>query len=172
MSLDGAITLGSNLVKQILFSFVTVCLVSVAAIGQSAATGNVSDTEKKAIMKVFEDYLIAMQAEQTERDRVRERLLTEEYFYMGLDGLPAGKSHVMARQKRNGLRINSMKMTDIVIRMYGNTAILTMRSVGEGVDMGKAWGGDGTQNGHTTVMVKQKGKWLVAADIVGVDVEK
>ena len=57
------------------------------------------------------------------------------------------------------------------IRIYKNTAILTMRSTGAGVDMGEAWGGDGVENGHTTVMVKRKGKWLVAADIIGRDVE-
>jgi hypothetical protein len=156
---------------QILIIFVTICLVSLAAIGQSPAKGNLSEAEKKAIITVFDEYLKAMQADQPERDRVRERLLTEDYFYMGMDGLPAGKSHVMQRQKRNGLRINSMKMTDIVIRLYGNTAILTMRSAGAGVDMGKPWGGDGKENGHTTVMVKQKGKWRVAADVIGVEVE-
>lgn len=156
---------------QLLKIIVIVLLFSPAAIGQSAATGNLSDSEKKAIMAVFDEYLKAMQAEQPERDRVREKLLTEEYFYMGMDGLPAGKSHVMQRQKRNGLRINSMKMTDIVIRLYCNTAILTMRYSGAGVDMGKPWGGDGKEEGFTTVMVKQKGKWLVAADIFGVEVD-
>ena len=157
---------------QILIIFLTICLFSLAAIGQSPTKGSPSEAEKKAIMRVFDEYLKAMQSDQPERDRVRETLLTEDYFYMGMDGLPAGKSHVMQRQKRNGLRITSMKMTDIVIRVYGNAAILTMRSAGAGVDMGKPWGGDGKRNGHTTVMIKEKGKWLVAADVVGVEVDE
>jgi hypothetical protein len=121
-------------------------------------------------MKVFDEYLKAMQADQAERDRVRERLLTEDYFHMGVDGLPAGKDFVMQRQKRNGLRINTMKMTGIEIRLYGDTAILTMRSTGSGVDKGNSWGGDGKENGHTTVMVKQKGVWRIAADVVGLEI--
>ena len=158
--------------KQISISFVIVCLLSLAAFGQSVGTNTVSNSEKQAIMKVFNEYLKAMQADQTERDRAREQLLTDDYFYMGVDGLPAGKKFVMERQKRNGLRIKSLKMTDIEIRLYENTAILTMRSTGAGVDMGQAWGGDGKENGHTTIMIKQKGVWRIAADIVGREVEK
>ncbi len=157
--------------RQISRLFLIICLLSLAAFGQSVRTNPAISSEKQAIMKVFNEYLKAMQADQTERDRVRERLLTEDYFYMGVDGLPAGKTFLMQRQKRNGLRINSLKMTEIEIRLYENTAILTMRSVGSGVDKGQAWGGDGKENGHTTVMVKQKGAWRIAADIVGVDIE-
>ncbi len=157
--------------RQFSLSFLIICLLSFAAFGQSGGTKTAIDSEKQAILKVFNEYLKAMQADQTERDRVRERLLTKDYFYMGVDGLPAGKDFVMQRQKRNGLRINSLKMTDIEIRLYENTAILTMLSTGAGVDMGQAWGGDGKENGHTTVMVKQKGKWLVAADIVAREIE-
>ena len=158
--------------RQISISFVIICLLSLAAFGQSVGTNTVSNSEKQAIMKVFNEYLKAMQADQTERDRVREQLLTDDYFYMGVDGLPAGKKFVMERQKRNGLRIKSLKMTDIEIRLYENTAILTMRSTGAGVDMGQAWDGDGKENGHTTIMIKQKGVWRIAADIVGREVEK
>jgi hypothetical protein len=147
------------------------CLLTLSAFGQSAQTNAAINSEKQAIMKVFNEYLKAMQADQTECDQVRERLLTEDYFYMGVDGLPAGKKFVMQRQKRNGLRFNSLKMNDLAIRLYENTAILTMRSAGSGVDKGQAWGGDGKENGHTTVMVKQKGVWRIVADIVGQDVE-
>ncbi len=157
--------------RKISISFLFICLLSFAALAQSDRTKTAIDSEKQAILKVFNEYLKAMQADQTERDKVRERLLTEDYFYMGVDGLPAGKNFVMQRQKRNGLRINSLKMTDVEIRLYENTAILTMRSAGAGVDKGQAWGGDGKQNGHTTVMVKQKGVWRVAADVVGVEIE-
>ncbi len=62
-------------------------------------------------------------------------------------------------------------MAKVKIRIYKDTAILTMRSTGAGVDMGNSWGGDGVASGHTTVMVKQKGVWRIAADIVGRDIE-
>ena len=143
---------------------VAACLLTLSAFGQNGR-------EEQKILKVFNEYLEAMQMEQPGRDKVRERLLTEDYFYMGMDGLPADKKLVMERQKRNGLKINSLKMTEIKIRLYGKTAILTMRSTGAGVDKGESWGGDGVENGHTTVMIKRKGKWLIAADIVGRDVE-
>ncbi len=153
--------------RKVSVSFLAICMLGVAALGQSKA-----GAEKAAVLKVFNEYVKAMQAEQPERDRVRERLLTDDYFYMGMDGLPAGKSYVMQRQLRNGLRITEMKMSDIVIRLYDKTAILTMRSAGAGIDMGNPWGGDGNENGHTTVMVKQKGVWRVAADVIGVPVDK
>lgn len=139
-------------------------LLTLSAFGQN-------EREEQKILKIFNEYIEAMQMAQPERDKARARLLTEDYFYMGVDGLPAGKKFVMERQKRNGLKINSLKMTDIKIRVSGKTAILTMRSTGAGVDFGQAWGGDGVENGHTTVMIKQKGVWRVAADIVGRDIE-
>lgn len=155
-------------------------LVFILIVGASAAFAQTArpaakardEAEKQKILGVFNEYLAAMRQDQPERDRVRERLLTEDYVYLGVDGLPADKKLVMARQKRNGLKINSLVMSDVTIRLYENTAILTMRSAGAGVDKGQPWGGDGAENGHATVMVKQKGKWLVAADVVGRDVEK
>lgn len=150
--------------KQTALTIAAVLLLASAAFGQSA------ETEKKEILKVLNQYLKAMQADQPERDRVRERLLTEDYFYMGVDGLPASKKVVMERQKRNGLKINSLEMTSLTIHLYGDTAILTMRSEpNSGVDKGKPW--TGAAGGHTTVMVKQKGAWRVAADVVGRDIE-
>ena len=143
-----------------------------AAFAQTARPENKrNEDEKQKILRVYNEYLEAMQADQKERDRVRGRLLTDDYFYMGVDGLPADKRLVMERQKRNELKINSLVMTDVKILIYKDTAILTMRSTGAGVDKGAAWGGDGVANGHTTVMVKQKGAWRVAADIVGRDIE-
>jgi hypothetical protein len=156
--------------KQIVLTLIFASFLTFSAFGQSNGTKAGIEQEKQAILKVFAEYLKAMQADQVECDRVRTRLLTEDYFYMGVDGLPAGKNFVMQRQKRNGLRINSLKITDIEIRLYENTAILTMRSTGAGVDKGQAWG-DGKANGHTTVMVKQKGVWRVAADVIGLEIE-
>lgn len=155
--------------KNLIVLFAAILWLSSIAAAQPAKS---LSREEREILRVFDEYTKAMQFKQPERDAVRQRLLTADYFYMGMDGLPAAKDHVMARQKRNGLLITSMQMTDIRIRRYGDTAILTMRSAGAGLDFGQPWGGDGKQNGHTTVMVKQNGKWLIAADIIGVEVEE
>lgn len=63
-----------------------VCILGFTSFGQSKA-----DREKTKILAVFNEYVKAMQFEQPERDKARERLLTGEYFYMGMDGLPAGE---------------------------------------------------------------------------------
>jgi hypothetical protein len=57
-------------------------------------------------MKVFNEYIKAMQTDQPERDQVRVRFLTDHYFYMGVDSLPSRRKFVIERQKRNGLRIS------------------------------------------------------------------
>lgn len=128
-----------EIMKRIVLMIAAACLLTLSAFGQNGR-------EEQKILKVFNEYLEAMRMDQPERDKVRERILTEDYFYMGVDGLPAGKKFVMERQKCNGLKINSPVMSDIKIRLYKDTAILTMRSTGAGVDMGKAWGGDGVEN--------------------------
>lgn len=138
-----------------------------ATLGQNAKNA----AEEQEIIKVLNEYVNAMRQPQPERDRIRERLLTDDYFYMGIDGLPADKKFVMERQKRNGLRLTAFEFTDLTVRRYKNTAILTMRFTNSGVDLGRAFSGD-TPSGLTTVMVKQKGKWRVAADVVGREVAK
>lgn len=159
--------------KHFALAIPVVCLLALAAFGQTAAdrgTAKETAAKKREIVRVFDEYLKAMWADQPERDRVRERLLTADYFYMGVDGLPAAKKVVMERQKRNGLKINSLEMTNLNIHIYENTAILTMRSEpNSGVDQGKPW--TGAASGHTTVLVKQKGAWRIAADVVGRDIE-
>lgn len=147
------------------------CLLTLAAHGQTAAQSARIAAEEQTIIKVFNEYAAAMRQPQPERDRIRERLLTDDYFYMGIDGLPADKKFVIERQKRNGLRLTSFEFTDLKVRRYKNTAILTARFNNSGVDRGQPFSGD-APSGLTTVMVKQKGRWRVAADIVGREIEK
>lgn len=154
--------------KQIVLLMFFFYLLTFLAFGQTVAK-NVEESEKQMILKVLDEYQKAMQQSQPERDKVRERLLTEDYFYMGVDGLPAAKKFVMERQKRNGLRLSSVKMEEVNVRLYENTAIITMRMESAGVDKGNQFGG--SPNGMTIVLVKQKGVWLVAADIVGREIK-
>lgn len=154
--------------KQIALFIFVICLLTLAAFGQTAVKIT-AESEKQAILKVLDEYQKAMQQNQPERDKVRGRLLTEDYFYMGVDGLPAGKKFVMERQKNNGLQLSSFKATEINVRLYKNTAIVTMRMESAGVDKGTQFGG--SPNGMTTVLVKQKGFWRIAADIIGREIE-
>ena len=155
--------------KQIVLSVMLMCLLSLSAFGQSKVKVR-TYSDKQEIEKVFAEYLKVMQmADIKERDKIRERLLTEDYCYMGTDGIAVTKKQVMARQARNQLRLDSIKTTDLTVRVYDNTAILTMRFTNSGTDKGQPFSG-GT-NGFTTVMVKQKGVWLIAADIIGREIE-
>lgn len=67
-----------------LFVLLAICSHLAAQSTQPAA-----DREEREIRRVFDDYVKAMQLKQPERDAVRQRLLTTDYFYMGMDGLPA-----------------------------------------------------------------------------------
>lgn len=141
--------------------------ISSIAATESAANAN----EEAEIRRVLDEYLTAMQQPQPERDRARELLLTGDYFYLGVDGLPADKKFVMERQQRNGLKLNSLKTADVAIRRYGDTAIVTMRSASAGVDKNQSFGGDGAANGYATILIRQNGAWRIAADVVGREIK-
>lgn len=141
--------------------------ISSIAATESAANAN----EEAEIRRVLDEYLTAMQQPQPERDRARELLLTGDYFYLGVDGLPADKKFVMERQRRNGLKLNSLKAADVAIRRYGDTAIVTMRSASAGVDKNQSFGGDGAANGYATILIRQNGAWRIAADVVGREIK-
>ena len=102
----------------------------------------------------------------TERDNYRKPFVADGYFYHGEDGSPIDFDGLTKRQTSNVLKVDSTSLYDIRLFQYENTAIVTYKTYGKGVDKGKSW--EGFSSG-ICVISKGKDGWKVVSDIIGYD---
>ncbi len=75
-------------------------------------------------------------------------------------GMLANKAQVIAMFKAGDLKIESSKIEDMKVQMFGNTAVVTYRTTDKGMYKGKDISG---QYSWTDVFVKMGGKWKLVA---------
>lgn len=71
-------------------------------------------------------------------------------------GMFVSKAELMAQFKSGDLKIESTKIDDMKVHMFGNTAVVTYRTTDRGMYKGKDISGDYR---WTDVFVKMAGKW-------------
>jgi len=89
-----------------------------------------------------------------------ERVLADDYLAIGPLGQVITKSDTITARKNSQLHYDSIDMSDVVVRLYGNTAIVTGRADVKGKDLGEDFSGPYR---FTRVWVKRNGQWLAAS---------
>jgi len=89
-----------------------------------------------------------------------ERILADDVSYVHPTGKIETKAEVIAGFKAQDRKYKSIKRDDVVVRIYGNTAIVTGRNTISAEYQGKNYD---VQNRFTRVYVKQAGKWRLVA---------
>ena len=89
-----------------------------------------------------------------------ERILADDVSYVHPTGKIETKAEVIAGFKAQDRKYKSIKRDDVVVRIYGNTAIVTGRNSISAEYQGKNYD---VQNRFTRVYVKQTGKWQLVA---------
>ena len=89
-----------------------------------------------------------------------ERILADDVSYVHPTGKIETKAEVIAGFKAQDRKYKSIKRDDVVVRIYGNTAIVTGRNTISAEYQGKIYD---VQNRFTRVYVKQAGKWRLVA---------
>lgn len=100
------------------------------------------------------------------RDSLRAGLVTDGYFYQGLDGTPIGLEGLTARQTRNEFQLQERSFQDVVLHQHENTALVTYKLHSRGEDRGEPF--DDFRSG-ALVLTRTADGWRVAADILGQD---
>ena len=126
----------------------------ISALGQ-ASTATVSSEQE---IKALED----------ERNRAilngdaatLERMTSEDYTFITLRGELRTKSEIVKGFQSGSFKYDSRTISDLNVRVYGNTAIVTGRATQKGSERGKDYSGDYR---FTRVYVKQKGRWMTVA---------
>jgi ketosteroid isomerase-like protein len=86
-----------------------------------------------------------------------DRMTSEDYTFVTLRGELRTKSDILKGFSSGSFKYESRQISDLNVRVYGDTAVVTGRSVQKGVENGKDYSG---AYWFTRVYVKQKGRWL------------
>jgi len=89
-----------------------------------------------------------------------DRMTSDDYTFITLRGEMRTKSDILKGFASGSFHYESREISDLKVRVYGDTAIVTGRSVQKGMENGKDYSGG---YWFTRVYVKQKGRWLTVA---------
>jgi ketosteroid isomerase-like protein len=92
--------------------------------------------------------------------RALDKMTSDDYTFITLKGELRTKSDILKGFASGSFHYESREISDLKVRVYGDTAIVTGRSVQKGMENGKDYSGD---YWFTRVYVKQKGRWLTVA---------
>jgi ketosteroid isomerase-like protein len=90
-----------------------------------------------------------------------DRIYANDFIGIGPSGTVRTKPQVISDFTSGGLKFQSITTDDVRVRVYGNTAVETGRSIMSGQDKGKTVPRD---NRFTRVWVKQHGRWRLVAN--------
>ena len=85
-----------------------------------------------------------------------ERTLAEDYVAISPLGQVIGKAETVAARRTAQLRYDSIDVTDMVVRLYGSTAVVTARADVRGKELGEEFSGPYR---FTRVWVRRNGHW-------------
>ena len=89
-----------------------------------------------------------------------ERMTSDNYTFITLRGELRTKTEIVQGFKSGSFHYESRQISDLNVRVYGNAAIVTGRSIQKGRENGKDYSGDYR---FTRVYVKQDGRWQTVA---------
>jgi hypothetical protein len=85
-----------------------------------------------------------------------ERTLSDDYMGITPLGQVINKADTITARRSGQLRYESIEITDMVVRVHGNVAIVTARADVRGHDLGEEFNGPYR---YTRVWMRRNGKW-------------
>jgi ketosteroid isomerase-like protein len=89
-----------------------------------------------------------------------DRMTSPDYTFINQRGELRTKTEILDGFKSGAFQYGSRDVSDLMIRVYGNTAVVTGRAIQKGTENTKDYSGE---NRFTRVYVKQGGRWVSVA---------
>jgi ketosteroid isomerase-like protein len=89
-----------------------------------------------------------------------DRMTSDDYTFITLKGELRTKADILKGFASGSFHYESRQISDLKVRVYGDTAVVTGRSVQKGMENGKDYSGDYR---FTRVYVKERGRWVTVA---------
>jgi hypothetical protein len=144
---------GGFTMKTAAWLSVLMLLGSVAAVGQMKGGGKAEEE----LLKLERERLAAVEKGDTS---VLERDTADDYTLVNRNGQIRSKQETISDIKSGALKVESLKLDDAKVRLYGNTAVMVGHTTQTGTYNGKDISGS---TAFTRVWVKEGGKWKSVA---------
>jgi ketosteroid isomerase-like protein len=89
-----------------------------------------------------------------------ERMTADDYTFITLRGQLRTKAEIVKGFQSGAFKYESRTISELKVRVYGDTAVVTGRSTQKGEENGKDYSGDYR---FTRVYVRDKGRWMTVA---------
>ena len=89
-----------------------------------------------------------------------QRTLADDYIAISPLGQVIDKEATITARKSGRLRYDAMNISDMVVRVYGNTAVVTARADVKGQQLGEDFSGPYR---FTRVWIHRNGRWLTVS---------
>lgn len=89
-----------------------------------------------------------------------DHLLADDYLGISANGTLQTKADVLAQHRAGRMKLTAMELSDIKVRIYGDTAVVTSRADISGTDDGRDVGG---RFRYTRVYSDSTGEWKIVS---------
>lgn len=89
-----------------------------------------------------------------------DRMTSDDYTFINQKGELRTKAEILTGFKSGTFKYGARKVSELTVRIYGDTAIVTGRAMQEGTENAKDYSGE---NRFTRVYVKRDGHWVSVA---------
>ena len=131
--------------------------VSLAKNSNSAAPGQAGGSVQDEIKKLEQE---RNQAIVRNDATALDRMTSADYTVINLRGELLNKTQIVNGFKSGAIRYDSRELSDLNVRVYGSTAVVTGRVTQKAMENGKDTSGE---HRFTRVLVKEKGSWVSVA---------
>jgi hypothetical protein len=112
--------------------------------------------ENKMIREIMELERHTKEASIHNDTKFTEQALADNYIAIGPLGTVVTKSDMVDVRRRSKLHYEFIDVTEMVVRIYGDTAVVTAKAEVKGSDFGEDFSGPYR---YTRVWIKQNGAW-------------
>ena len=139
----------------------TIILAILASIQLSVAQNTSATSRDAAVVKQIEHLEEARNQAILKSDAASiEKMTSDDYTFITLKGELRTKAEIVKGFSSGSFKYESRTISDLKVRVYGDTAVVTGRSIQKGVENGKDYSGD---YWFTRVYVKQNNAWITVA---------
>lgn len=123
-------------------------------------TNPASSAEQETIRQIVELERQSKEAAIQRNSAFTDRTLADDYLAVSPLGQIFTKSDSLTARRSRQLSYDSIEVSEMTVRIYGSTAIVTARAAVKGKDLGEDFSGPYR---YTRVWVKRNGHWLTVS---------
>ena len=133
------------------------CLTLLHAAPEPVSSAAPGDAAQEEIKKIEQERNQALLKHDT---ATLDRMTSHDYTFINQRGELRTKAEILAGFKSGSFNYDAREISELKVRVYGDTAVVTGHAKQKGVENTKDYSGE---NRFTRVYVKQNGRWVSVA---------